>query len=41
MFFAAIAIGIIIARSTEYTWWAKILIAYAIFYRLERPFPCS
>ena len=26
--FAAIPVGIIVARSTPYVWWAKIMIAY-------------
>jgi hypothetical protein len=29
--FAAIPVGIIVARSTPYAWWAKIMIAYLVF----------
>src|SRR6516162_4366166 len=31
MLFAAIPVGIIVARSTPYAWWAKIMIAYLVF----------
>lgn len=31
IFFSAIAVGIMVARSTEFSWWAKIIIAYLVF----------
>jgi hypothetical protein len=31
IFFSAIAVGIMVARSTEFAWWAKIIIAYLVF----------
>ena len=29
--FAAIPVGIVVARSTAYAWWAKIMVAYLVF----------
>ena len=31
IFISAIAVGIMVARSTDFAWWAKFIIAYLVF----------